>query len=85
MTMNRDERLNLRKVLERSVESNKPTTANIVVFSDEQGQPLYAGIITEWPMIVSTDVEWGEVREMDATKGPFTGKSVRFFSPFKGN
>jgi hypothetical protein len=85
MTMNRDERLNLRKVLERSVESNKPMTANIAVFSDEQGQPLYAGIITEWPMIVSTDIEWGEVREMDATKEPFAGKSVRFFSPFKGN
>jgi hypothetical protein len=85
MTMNRDERLNLRKVLERSVESNKPMTANIAVFSDEHGQPLYAGTITEWPMIVSTGVEWGEVREMDATKQPFAGKTVRFFSPFKGN
>jgi hypothetical protein len=36
-------------------------------------------------MIVSTDVDWGEVREMDATKEPFAGKTVRFFSPFKGN
>ena len=61
MTMNRDARLKLRKLLERFVESNEPTKANTAVFSDEQGTVLYAGIITEWPMIISTHAEWGEV------------------------
>ena len=85
MAMNRDERLKMQKLLERFVESNEPTKANMAVFSDQQGKLLYAGLITEWPMIVSTDAEWGEVREMDATKEPFAGKSIKFYSPFSGN
>jgi hypothetical protein len=36
-------------------------------------------------MIISTHAEWGEVKEMDATKEPFAGKRVKFFSPFSGN
>jgi|SRR5258706_9984213 hypothetical protein len=50
------------------------------VFSNKKGKILYAGLITEWPMVIST-AERGEVREMDATKEPFAGKRVKFFSP----
>jgi hypothetical protein len=86
MTMGRAERLKMQQVLkERFVESNKPTMANTAVFYDQQDNILYAGIITEWPMIISTDIEWGKVMELDASKEPFAGKTVKFFSPFTGN
>lgn len=85
MTMNRSERSKMEKLLERFVESNEPKQGNMAVFSDEQGTILYAGIIADWPTIISTDIEWGAVKEMDTTKPPFTGKTVRFFSPFTGN
>ncbi len=76
MAMNRDGRLELQKVLGRCMESNTPTKANIAVFSNEKGKILYAGFITEWPMVISTDAEWGEVREIDATKEPFAGGQI---------
>jgi hypothetical protein len=85
MAMSRDERLKMQKVLERFVESNEPTKGNVAVFVDEQGTFLYSGIISEWPMIIATDREWGKVMELDATKEPFVGKKVRFFSPFTGD
>ena len=85
MAMNRDERLKFTKLLERMQESDSPTMANTAVFYDEQDTILYAGIISEWPMIITTDIEWGKVEEKDATKEPFAGKKVKFFSPFVGN
>ena len=81
MAMNREGRLKLQKVLDRCTESNTPTKANIAVFSNKKGKILYAGLITEWPMVISRDAEWGEVREIDTTKEPFAGKTVKFFSP----
>jgi hypothetical protein len=80
MAMNIDAQLELQKVLDRCIESNAPTKANIVVFSNEKGKIVYAGLITDWPMVISSDAEWGEVREMDATNEPFAGKTVKFFS-----
>jgi hypothetical protein len=85
MVMNRDERLRFKKLLEIMQESDSPTMGNTAVFLDEQGTILYAGIISEWPMLVSVDIEWGKVEERDATKEPFAGKKVKFFSPFVGN
>ena len=85
MVMSRDERFRFKKLMTKLQESDSPTAGNTAVFSDEQGTLLYAGIITNWPTIISVDVEWGVVKEMDATKEPFAGKKVRFFSPFVGN
>jgi len=70
---------------ERFVESNAPTQANTAVFYDAQDNIVYAGIITTWPMIITTDIEWGKVMELDSSKEPFAGKKVKFFSPFTGN
>ncbi len=86
MSMGRKERIQTQAMLQqRYVESNKPTQANMAVFYDEQDHIVYAGIVTDWPMIISTDIEWGKVMELDATKEPFAGKTVKFFSPFTGN
>jgi hypothetical protein len=85
MIMNRDVRLRFKKLLEKMHESDSPTMGNTAVFLDEQGTILYAGTISEWPMIKSTDIEWGKIGERDATKEPFAGKKVKFFSPFVVN
>lgn len=85
MVMSRNERLTIAKLLEKFIESASPTMGNMAVFYDDNETMLYAGIIKEWPIIISTDVEWGQVEEKDATKEPFAGKNVKFFSPFTGN
>jgi hypothetical protein len=85
MVMNRDERLKMQQLLDRILESNTPTQGNIAVFLDEQDTLLYSGMISEWPMIIAVDVEWGEVKEMDATKAPFAGKKVKLYTMLVGN
>lgn len=82
MSMGRDERARFRRLLERMRETNGPEKGDTATFWDEKGTLLYAGIISEWPMMISVDAEWGKVQEMDATKPPFAGKTVRFYSPF---
>jgi hypothetical protein len=52
MAMNRDAQMALQTVLDRCIESNTPTKANIVVFSNEKGKLLYAGLITDWPLVI---------------------------------
>ena len=85
MVMSRSERSRFKELLKHMQESDSPTEGNLAVFSDEQGTTLYAGIIVNWPMIVSTDAEWGKVEERDATKEPFAGKNIQFFSPIRGH
>jgi hypothetical protein len=81
MTMNPNERSKVQQMISRFKESDEPLPANMAVFRDEQGKMLYAGLISKWPLIIAADIEWGEVREMDATKPPFAGKNVKFYSP----
>lgn len=89
MVMTNSERRTVQAMLDKTfIESDQPTMANLAVFYDENDRMLYSGIIKEWPIIIAVDQEWGEVKEMDTTKEPFTEKKVRrvrFFSPFKGN
>jgi hypothetical protein len=62
MTMGRKERIQVGAMLQQKyVESDKPTQANMAVFYDERDQIVYAGIITNWPMI-GTGCDQGTVR-----------------------
>ena len=85
MTMKLDERLQMQALLKRLLEAKEPLPGNMAVFTDEQEKILYAGIISEWPMIISTDAEWGAVKEMDTTKPPFVGKTVKFYTMLTGH
>jgi hypothetical protein len=85
MIMNPGELIRIQELLKRFTASDKPTKANMAVFYDEKGKMLYAGIISNWPIFITTDIEIGEVKEMDATKEPYASKAVRFFSPFRIN
>jgi hypothetical protein len=57
----------------------------MAVFSDDQGKILYAGIISEWPKFISTDIEWGSVQELDTTQPPFAGKKIKFYTMITGH
>lgn len=85
MTMNARECQQIEALANRLGESDTPNKGNLVVFYDEQDRMLYSGIVAEWPTIIATDIEWGEVKELDATKEPFAGKRVRFFDPITGH
>ena len=85
MAMGREEQAQLRKLIKRFVESSEPTEGHLATFWENEGVPVYAGIISKWPMIASTDREWGSVQELDAIKPPFAGKVVKFYSMITGN
>ncbi len=86
MTMSSEERRKIKGLIDGGfIESDSPTIGNMALFYDEHDIMVYAGIIENWPTIIATDVEWGQVERKDATKQPFAGKKVRFFSPFKGD
>jgi hypothetical protein len=62
MVMSLDERFRFKNLMTKLQESDSPTAGNTAVFSDDQGTLLYAGIITDWPTVISVDVEWGVVK-----------------------
>ena len=85
MAMGADERTKMKDLLKRLREAKEPLKGNLAVFTDEQGKLLYAGFISEWPKIISTDIEWGAVKEMDTTEPPFAGKRVKFYTMITGH
>jgi hypothetical protein len=57
MTMARHERIQMQATLQQKfIESDKPTEANMAVFYDKQDRIVYAGIITNCAVIISTDI-----------------------------
>lgn len=83
MVMSSQERDQVKALLRLGFkESTQPDAGNMAVFYDESDRMIYAGIIKEWPIIIATDVEWGKVELKDTLKEPFTGKKIKFFSPF---
>jgi hypothetical protein len=85
MVMDSDERRTMNDLLSRFQESDTPQPGHIAVFYDDKDTMLYAGIIEEWPMIISADIEWGEMQRKDASKEPFAGRTVKFLSALPGN
>jgi hypothetical protein len=81
VALDSDEQLKVKQLLDsRFFESASPSIGNVAIFYDEQDTMTYAGIIENWPIIITTDIEWGRVEEKDATQEPFAGKKVKFFS-----
>lgn len=83
MVMSVQERGQIKELLHHFLESDQPEKGNMAVFYDENDTMIYAGIIQAWPLIIATDIEWGQVEVKDTSKEPFAGKKVRFFEPSK--
>lgn len=78
--MTLDRRIRFKKLLSHCSEATEPSKGDFAVFLNDRGELNYTGIITEWPMIVTADIELGEAKELDATKAPFADKTIRYFS-----
>jgi hypothetical protein len=81
MTMNLNERQQVKTLLRAFDETGEPLPGNMAVFYDQSDVMVYAGIIEDWPFIIATDIEWGKVERKDTSQEPFAGKKVKFFSP----
>lgn len=78
-------RLRFKRLLSHCTQATEPSKGNFAVFLNDRGEVNYTGIITDWPMVVTTDIELGEAKELDATKAPFADKTIKYFSIVRDN